>query len=114
MKRLYSLFTYYELDVNRMQEAAAYLEGEHDFKSFCQTGAQVESTVRTIYSVEVEEQGENDLVIRVCGNAGTLLDIGQGRRDPMDIFTILEAKDRSAAGPTAPAHGLTLVKYEFL
>ena len=68
VKRLYSLFTYYELDVNRMQEAAAYLEGEHDFKSFCQTGAQVESTVRTIYSVEVEEQGENDLVIRVCGN----------------------------------------------
>ena len=46
-----------------MQEAAAYLEGEHDFKSFCQTGAQVESTVRTIYSVEVEEQGENDLVL---------------------------------------------------
>ena len=124
VKRLYSLFTYYELDVNRMQEAAAYLEGEYDFKSFCQTGAQVESTVRTIYSVEVEEQGENDLVIRVCGNgflynmvriiAGTLLDIGQGKRDPMDIFTILEAKDRSAAGPTAPAHGLTLVKYEFL
>lgn len=124
VKRLYSLFTYYELDVNRMQEAAAYLEGEHDFKSFCQTGAQVESTVRTIYSVEVEEQGENDLVIRVCGNgflynmvriiAGTLLDIGQGKRDPMDIFTILESKDRSAAGPTAPAHGLTLVKYEFL
>ena len=111
VKRLYSLFTYYEL-------------GEHDFKSFCQTGAQVESTVRTIYSVEVEEQGDNDLVIRVCGNgflynmvriiAGTLLDIGQGKRDPMDIFTILEAKDRSAAGPTAPAHGLTLVKYEFL
>ena len=124
VKRLYSLFTYHELDVSRMQEAAAYLEGEHDFKSFCQTGAQVESTVRTIYSVEVEEQGENDLVIRVCGNgflynmvriiAGTLLDIGQGKRDPMDIFTILEAKDRSAAGPTAPAHGLTLMKYEFL
>ena len=70
------------------------------------------------------KQGENDLVIRVCGNgflynmvriiAGTLLDIGQGKRDPMDIFTILEAKDRSAAGPTAPAHGLTLMKYEFL
>ena len=124
VKRLYSLFTYHELDVNRMQEAAAYLEGEHDFKSFCQTGAQVESTVRTLYSVEVEEQGENDLVIRVCGNgflynmvriiAGTLIEIGQGKKDPMDIFAILEAKDRSAAGPTAPAHGLTLMKYEFL
>ena len=112
------------IDIEKMKEAAAYIVGEHDFKSFCQTGAQVESTVRTIYSVEVEEQGENDLVIRVCGNgflynmvriiAGTLLDIGQGKRDPMDIFTILEAKDRSAAGPTAPAHGLTLMKYEFL
>ena len=43
-----------------------------------------------------------------------LLDTGQGKRDPMDIFTILEARDRSTAGPTAPAHGLTLMKYEFL
>lgn len=114
VKRLYSLFTYYELDVNRMQEAAAYLEGEHDFKSFCQTGAQVESTVRTIYSVEVEEQGENDLVIRVCGNgflynmvriiAGTLLDIGQGKRDPMDIFTDPRGKrpQHSGAYGTGP------------
>ena len=113
-----------DINIESMRKAAEYIVGEHDFKSFCQTGAQVESTVRTIYSVEVEEQGENDLVIRVCGNgflynmvriiAGTLLDIGQGKRDPMDIFTILEAKDRSAAGPTAPAHGLTLMKYEFL
>lgn len=123
VKRLYSLFSYYEMDVNRMKEAAAYLEGEHDFKSFCGTGAQVESTVRTIYSLEVEEQGD-DLVLRVCGSgflynmvriiAGTLMEIGQGKRDPMDIYAILEAKDRTAAGPTAPAHGLTLIKYEFI
>lgn len=122
VKRLYSLFSYHSYDVHKMREAAAYLEGEHDFKSFCQTGAQVESTVRTIYSVEVLEQGE-DLVIRVCGNgflynmvriiAGTLMEIGQGKREPMDIYTILEAKDRGAAGPTAPAHGLMLIKYEF-
>ena len=123
VKRLYSLFTYYELDVNRMQEAAAYLEGEHDFKSFCQTGAQVESSVRTIYSVEVEEQGENDLVIRVCGNgflynmvriiAGTLFDVGIGKIAPEDIPAILEKKDRKAAGPTAPAHGLTMIGLEY-
>ncbi len=122
-KRLYSLFTYSKLDIMRMQEASAYLEGEHDFKSFCQTGAQVESTVRTLYTVDVEEQNE-DLVIRVCGNGflynmvriivGTLMEIGQGKRDPLDIYTILEAKDRAAAGPTAPAHGLTLLKYEFM
>ena len=106
----------------RVREAAAYLEGEHDFKSFCQAGAQVESTVRTLYWLQVEEQGQ-DLVIRVCGNGflynmvriivGTLLEAGLGKREPDEIPGILEALDRSAAGPTAPACGLTLVKYEF-
>ena len=120
VKRLYSLFTYYELDVNRMQEAAAYLEGEHDFKSFCQTGAQVESTVRTLYSVEVEEQGENDLVIRVCGNgflynmvriiAGTLVEVGEGRRSLADVKQALSTGERKKAGPTAPPEGLVLVE----
>ena len=123
VKRLYSLFSYHKYDVEKMQEAAAYLVGEHDFKSFCQIGAQVETTVRTLYKAEVEEQGD-DLVIRVCGNgflynmvriiAGTLLEVGQGRKSPEDIPVILEAKDRAAAGPTAPAHGLMLMKYEFL
>ena len=122
LKRLYYLFTYHQLNVNAMQEAVAYLEGEHDFKSFCQVGAQVQSTVRTIYSAEVLEQGD-DLVIRICGNgflynmiriiAGTLMEIGQGKRDPMDIIQILEARDRAAAGPTAPPQGLTLIKYEY-
>lgn len=123
LKRLYSYFIYVKLDVDKMQAAAAYLEGEHDFKSFCQTGAQVESTVRIIYSLQVEEQ-EADLVIRVCGNgflynmvriiAGTLLEVGQGKRPPESMTEVLKAKDRAAAGPTAPAKGLTLTKYEFL
>lgn len=122
VKRLYSLFTYYELDVEKMQRAAAYLVGEHDFKSFCQAGAQVETTVRTIYALEVEEQGA-DLVIRVCGNgflynmvriiAGTLLEVGQGRRSPESMEEVLSACDRQKSGPTAPAHGLMLMKYEF-
>lgn len=123
VKRLYSYFTYHSLNVGRMREAAAYLEGEHDFKSFCQTGAQVENTVRTIYSLWVEEQGP-DLVIRVCGSgflynmvriiAGTLLEVGQEKREPESMLDILAARDRSAAGATAPAHGLTLIRYEFL
>lgn len=122
VKRLYSYFTYHPLDVDNMRRAAALLEGEHDFRSFCQTGAQVESTVRTLYSVEIEEQG-TELVIRVCGNgflynmvriiAGTLIEVGRGRRRPEDMTAVLQAADRSAAGPTVPAHGLTLVKYEF-
>lgn len=123
VKRLYSYFTYHTLNVERMREAAAYLEGKHDFKSFCQTGAQVENTVRIIYSLWVEEQGQ-DLVIRVCGNGflynmvriivGTLLEVGQGKREPESMRDILAAGDRAAAGATAPAHGLTLMKYEFL
>jgi len=122
VKRLYSLFTYHQLDTGKMQEAAAYLSGEHDFKSFCQVNSQTETTIRTIYSAEVLEQ-EDDLVIRICGNgflynmvriiAGTLLDVGQGKSDPIDMASIIEAKDRSMAGPTAPAHGLTLTKYVF-
>lgn len=122
VKRLYTYFTYHELDVEKMHQAAAYLVGEHDFKSFCQVGAQVESTVRTIYSLEVEEQGK-DVVIRVCGNgflynmvriiAGTLLEVGQGRRTPESMQEVLAACDRQKAGPTAPAHGLMLMKYEF-
>lgn len=122
VKRLYSYFIYHPLDVDSMRKAAALLEGEHDFKSFCQTGAQVENTVRTIYSVEIEEQGA-ELVIRVCGNgflynmvriiAGTLIEVGRGSCRPEDMTAVLQAVDRSAAGPTAPAHGLTLVRYEF-
>ena len=123
IKRLYSYFTYYPIDVERMRQATAFLVGEHDFKSFCQTGAQVESTVRTIYSIELVEQ-ENELIIRVSGNGflynmvriivGTLLEVGYGRKKPEQIPTILEACDRQAAGPTAPAHGLTLYSYEYL
>lgn len=123
VKRLYALFTYRSLDVTKMQEAAQYFVGEHDFKSFCQVHAQVDSTVRTVYEMKVYEEG-TDVVIRVTGGgflynmvrimAGTLLEVGQGKRVPEEIAEIIEAKDREVAGPTAPAHGLTLIKYEFL
>ena len=123
MKRRYALWNYYKLDVEKMKEAAAHLVGEHDFKSFCSADTQVESTVRTVYEVAVTQSGE-DIVISVSGNgflynmvriiAGTLLEVGKGKIAPNEMTQILEAKNRQAAGPTAPAHGLTLVKYEFL
>ena len=123
MKRRYALWNYYKLDVEKMKEAAAYLVGEHDFKSFCSADTQVESTVRTVYEVSVTQSGE-DIVISVSGNgflynmvriiAGTLLEVGKGRIEPNEMPRILEAKNRQASGPTAPPHGLTLVKYEFL
>lgn len=97
--------------------------GKHDFKSFCSAEAQVETTVRQVDSVEVVQEGQ-EIVIRVAGRgflynmvriiAGTLMEVGRGHIAPEEVKTILEAKDRQAAGPTAPACGLTLVKYEFL
>lgn len=122
VKRLYSLFTYAELDVVKMRQAAACLEGEHDFKSFCQANAQTETTIRTIFSAQVLEE-KDELIIRICGNgflynmvriiAGTLLEVGQGKRSPEDIVRILDQRNRAEAGPTAPPHGLVLVKYEY-
>lgn len=123
LKRLYCHFTHFSCDVEMMREAAGYLVGEHDFASFCTAGAQVETTVRTITALEVLEH-EDEIIIRVTGTgflynmvriiAGTLLEVGYGRRKPSEMTGILEAKDRQAAGPTAPAKGLCLVKYEFV
>ena len=123
MIRRYALWNYYKLDVEKMKEAAAHLVGEHDFKSFCSADTQVESTVRTVYEVAVTQSGE-DIVISVSGNgflynmvriiAGTLLEVGKGRIEPNEMPRILVAKNRQDSGPTAPPHGLTLVKYEFL
>lgn len=122
-RRLYAYFTYVPLDVEKMKRAAAYLTGEHDFSSFCSASSSARSTVRTIYDLTVEKEGD-EIVIRVCGNgflynmvriiAGTLMEAGNGSRQPKEMKDILEAKNRGAAGPTAPACGLTLVKYEFL
>ena len=122
VRRLYTHFTYVPLDMDRMREGAAYLVGEHDFKSFCSVAAVVETTVRTILSITIKRQGK-EIVISVCGTgflynmvriiAGTLMEVGRGSYPPEHVREILEAKDRQAAGPTAPACGLTLGNYIF-
>lgn len=121
-RRLDTYFYHYPLDVEKMKKAAVYLEGEHDFKSFCAVGAQVKTTVRTIYSCEVEKK-EDIITIRITGNgflynmvriiAGTLIRVGGGELEPESIRDILEVRDRNAAGPTAPAHGLTMIGIEY-
>lgn len=120
-RRLYTHFTYVPLDVELMKKGAAYLIGEHDFKSFCATAAVVETTVRTILDIHIEKI-ENEISIKVCGTgflynmvriiAGTLMEIGRGSYPPEHMKEILDARDRQTAGPTAPACGLTLVKYD--
>ena len=192
MRRLYTYFSRYRFDIDKMREAAAYLVGEHDFKSFCSTYTSAKTTVREVLAVEGEEilpgcetaltgsetalpgseialtgsetalpgsetaltgseitltGSENvsdsrsdagpgsdsvssaarmprEIVIRVTGRgflynmvriiAGTLMEVGRGAKTPDQIPDILNACDRRAAGPTAPACGLTLVRYEIL
>ena len=121
--RLYAHFTYASMDIEQMQRAADYLKGEHDFKSFCSVNTVAETTVRTIYDISVEKS-DDMISIRVTGSgflynmvriiAGTLMEVGRGNITPEKMPDILNALDRTKAGPTAPACGLTLVKYEFL
>ncbi len=121
-ERLYSDFVYYDLDAGAMQAAATYLIGEHDFKSFCSVKTQAESTVRTIYGLEVTKQGDI-LTISVTGSgflynmvriiAGTLIEVGRGALKPERVGDILVGCDRCLAGPTAPAQGLTLIGIEY-
>ncbi|MDO4620571.1 MAG: tRNA pseudouridine(38-40) synthase TruA [Lachnospiraceae bacterium] len=110
---------YYPLDEKKMNEAAAFIEGEHDFASFCAAGYSSKTTVRTIYACRVIREGER-VTIRITGNgflynmvriiAGTLLEVGGGKYPPEHVKEILEAKNRSAAGPTAIAKGLVLMR----
>lgn len=123
LKRNYTHFVYYDLDVEAMQKAANLLLGEHDFVSFCSSNTQVKDTVRTIYSLEVIKV-DQEIVLRIRGNgflynmvriiAGTLIQVGNHLCEPEMISSMLEAKDRKQAGPTAPAKGLTLVEIEYL
>jgi len=119
-------YTYHfwnELDPDRMQDAAAHLVGTHDFAGFATKGSERETTVRTILRVDVtrhyeeirvDVEGTGFLYNQVRNIVGTLLEIGRGHWEPERIDQILAAKDRSLAGPTAPARGLCLqwVRYD--
>ena len=121
-KRLTNYFVSYVLDINKMRQAASYLVGEHDFVSFCNVRTDVENTVRTITALDLIENGD-EITIRITGNGflynmvriivGTLIRVGRGFYEPERVKEILEAKDRKAAGVTAPAHGLFLMEINY-
>ncbi|WP_077612052.1 tRNA pseudouridine(38-40) synthase TruA [Clostridium sp. Marseille-P2415] len=110
------------LDVEAMERAAAFFIGEHDFKSFCSNRKMKKSTVRTIKKIEFEQQGSR-LFIRYTGNGflynmvriltGTLIEVGLGQRKAEEMKEILAAKDRNAAGCTAPPEGLFLEQVHY-
>ena len=110
------------LNIEEMKKAAKYFEGEHDFSGFKASGTSSKSSVRTIYKAEVIKEGDR-IKIELTGNgflynmvriiSGTLVDVGLGKIKAEDIPSIIEAKDRSKAGKTLPAHGLYLVEVKY-
>lgn len=121
-KRLTNYFVSYELDIEKMRKGAAYLLGEHDFASFCNIKTDVENTVRTVKELEILKNNE-EITIRISGNGflynmvriivGTLIRVGRGFYQPEQVKEILEAKNRKAAGVTAPPHGLMLMEIRY-
>jgi tRNA pseudouridine38-40 synthase len=111
------------LDLAALREGAAYLVGCHDFASFQASGSSIVETVRTLRCFEVAGAAGGEIAIACQGDGflrhmvrnlvGTLLEVGTGRRPPGSLPELLAARDRTQAGPTAPAHGLTLVRVEY-
>lgn len=116
--RTYVLHVHHELDVARMQAAAARFVGEHDFNAFAAAGHGRLSTVRTVLSCEVSTPEPERVRIDISGTgflwnmvriiAGTLVEVGRGRKTAEDVTRAIESRDRRMAGPTLPPEGLCL------
>jgi tRNA pseudouridine38-40 synthase len=111
------------LDVAAMSKAAEALMGRHDFAALQGAGSEVDCTVRTIARLQIESDSAGAIAFWVEGDGflrhmvrnlvGTLLEVGSGRRPIASMAELLAGGDRRRAGPTAPAHGLTLVWVRF-
>lgn len=122
LKRLYSAQVTHKLDIKSMSLAANYLIGEHDFTSFKASGKAEKCAVRTVYDTAVYNEGEY-VCFEITGSgflhnmvriiAGTLMEIGSGKLPPEHMQRVLDAKDRTAAGKTAPPQGLYLKKVDY-
>lgn len=120
--RRYVTMLDYRPDVEKMRAAAAILTGEHDFRSFCGNPRMKKSTVRLVDSIVIERNkdritftfhGTGFLQNMVRILVGTLLEVGRGYWEVEHVQTILDAKDRKQAGPTAPPEGLCLMKVDY-
>jgi len=110
------------LDVAKMQEAANYLVGTHDFSAFRGSDCQAKNPVKTVHVCHIRREG-NDIYLDIKANAflyhmvrnivGTLYIVGEGREQPEWILNLLEGKNRTLSGQTAPAKGLSLVEISY-
>jgi tRNA pseudouridine38-40 synthase len=118
----YTHFVKEPLNVDKMSKAAEYFVGTHDFKAFSAANGSAQTSKRTIYECCISKNADI-ITMLIRGNGflynmiriitGTLIDVGQGRITPEHCKYVIECKDRSKAGITAPAKGLTLedIKY---
>lgn len=112
-----------KLDVEKMQKAIKYFEGEHDFKAFKASGTSSKSSVREIYKAQVIKKENEKIWIELTGNgflynmvriiSGTLVEVGMGKIEPEEIPNIINSKKRENAGKTLPPQGLYLLKVEY-
>lgn len=112
-----------KLNIEEMQKAIKFFEGEHDFKAFKSSGTSSKSSVRTIYKAEVKQMSNDKIWIELTGNgflynmvriiAGTLVEVGLGKIKAEEINDIMESKRRENAGKTLPPQGLYLVNVEY-
>lgn len=112
-----------KLNVEEMQKAIKFFEGEHDFKAFKSSGTSSKSSVRTIYKAEVKQMSNDKIWIELTGNgflynmvriiAGTLVEVGLEKIKAEEINDIMESKRRENAGKTLPPQGLYLVNVEY-
>jgi tRNA pseudouridine38-40 synthase len=109
-------------DIEEMKKAAKYLTGEHDYASFCSNPKMKKSTVRKVDSIVIEKNGDY-LTFTYHGSGflqhmvrimtGTLLEVGEGKREASSIPALIEAKERAKAGACAPANALCLIRVEY-
>lgn len=121
--RQYVWFIRKALDLQAMRAATAHLIGRHDFKCFEGTGSPRQDTTREVFSAELIEHENNLLIFEIEADGflrymvrsivGTMVDVGLGKITPLDFKNILASRDRSQAGATAPARGLTLIKVNY-
>jgi len=122
ISKCYSWGVFKKLDILKMKEASSYFEGKHDFNAFRSINCQSSSSIKTIKSFTLDNKNE-DITVKISAKSflhsqvrimvGTLVEIGKGKIKSEELKKIIESKDRSRAGPTAPAHGLYLMKVEY-
>jgi len=120
--RLYSYHVPQKLDVARMKEAAAFIIGEHDFSAFRAAGSNAKTSVRRVYSLEIDHRPPN-IYLTVEANGflynmvriitGTILYVGKGKLTPKDIRRFLDTGKREETGPTVPPQGLCLMEVRY-